>query len=80
MKLRPWTVCGCVVLVASLSVLFIFPPVAAPSREPSASQERETQPGLGSAVPGQAAEERFVYFPNQYVNQAQEPAAPIATF
>ena len=80
MKLRPWTICGGVVLVASISVLFIFPLVAAPSGQQSDSPQRETQPDLGSAAPDRAAEERFVYFPDQYVNQAAEPAAPIATF
>jgi hypothetical protein len=80
MKVRPWHIGSCVVLVLSIGVLFTFQPVAAPPDQQSDSPQREAEQSPGSALPDRILEQRFAYFPDQYVNQAKEPAAPIATF
>jgi hypothetical protein len=70
MKLRHGYICGCVVLVLGISMLFTFQPVAAPTGQPSDAPRLRAQQRPGSALPDRALEQRFVYFPDQFVNQA----------
>jgi hypothetical protein len=76
MKKRYGYIGGCFGLVLVVSVLCTLQPVATlTGRQSDQPREARTSP-----EPERAWEQRSVYFPDQYANEAKEPAAPIATF
>lgn len=82
-------VLGFAVIVATLNVAVLFATVSlgtvhefpemTPGRHAAAQSARA--PAAAAEQPENRAPERdFDYFPDRYVNQATEPAEPIATF
>ena len=80
MKIRYRYVCGCAALILGVSVLFTLQPVAAPAGRESDSPQQGAATSAHGSLPEGTAQQRFDYFPDQYANQAKEPAEPMATF
>jgi len=79
MKIRHVYIGGCVALVLIVSVLFTFQPVATPKGQQPDPPQPAAQQSLGAASWESALDERSVYFPEQFANQAKEPTELAAT-
>jgi len=80
MKLSRWGVFAILVLVLVLAAVLDLDP----STLQASGQASAAKPGIQATLQSTASEralaERFVYFPDQYTNQAEAPAEPMATF
>lgn len=74
MKAHHWYICGCGVLVVVISVLFALQPIAAPAEPLADPAQRQAQQAPGKSSSDSTRDERFVYLPDQLVNQSKEPA------
>jgi hypothetical protein len=72
-----FTILAFVMVIAA--VVALDPGTVLTSGDASAAKP-ETQAILRSATTDTPGERRIDYFPDQYANQAKEPAPPVATF
>ena len=80
MKLSRWGVVATLVLVIVFAMIVDLNPSVLSSGHASAAKPGAQTTTLPSAARDGSAGQPFDYFPDHFINQAKEPAEPIATF
>jgi|KBSMisStaDraftv2_1062788.scaffolds.fasta_scaffold64985_3 hypothetical protein len=80
MKLSRWSVFAALALVVVVALIVDLNPGSILSSGYANAAKPGAQPTLPSTGRNGTGDQPFDYFPDHFVNQAKEPAEPLATF